>query len=216
MNSLENTIKLFYKSRDKSHDWNHVQNVKNNSIMLMKEQNFDKNNIDIVIIASLAHDIWDHKYLSSKCEGEKLKLDFIKILRNYDYDDKTINIIISIIDNISFSKEIVLRNKNKKLELPKNILKLRNIVSDADKLEALGEEGIQRMIDYRIYKDNTDIMKDIRSHFNNKLKYMVRDNYIINSVAKKLGMIKIKEMEVIINDELVLKDFINNYILKSD
>ena len=213
MNSLENAIKNFYKSRDKSHDWNHVLDVKNNSLILMRFDDFTEEQINIVITAALGHDIWDHKYFDSDDEINKLKSEFTNVLLDHSYTNETILSIIDIIDNISFSKEYKLRNQEKTIDLDDEILILRNIVSDADKLESIGEKGIKRMIDYRIHKDNTDILEDIQQHFKNKLCLLVKDNYIITPYAKNLAILSLKEMENIINDNLILQDFINNYIL---
>jgi len=213
MNSLEIAIKKFYKTRDKSHDWNHVLDVKNNSLMLMKFDDFTEEQINIVTTAALGHDIWDHKYFDSDDEINKLKSEFINVLLDHNYTSGNILSIISIIDNISFSKEYKLRNEKKTIDLDDDILILRNIVSDADKLESVGEKGIKRMIDYRIHKDNTHILEDVQQHFKNKLSLLVKDNYIITPYAKNLAILRLREMENIINDNLILQDFINNYIL---
>lgn len=213
MNSLEIAIKKFYKTRDKSHDWNHVLDVKNNSLMLMKFRDFTEEQINIVTTAALGHDIWDHKYFDSDDEINKLKSEFIDVLLDHNYTSGNILSIITIIDNISFSKEYKLRNEKKTIDLDDDILILRNIVSDADKLESVGEKGIKRMIDYRIHKDNTHILEDVQQHFKNKLSLLVKDNYIITPYAKNLAILRLREMENIINDNLILQDFINNYIL---
>jgi hypothetical protein len=215
MNSIEIAIKKFYKNktRDKSHDWNHVLDVKNNSLMLMKFRDFTEEQINIVTTAALGHDIWDHKYFDSDDEINKLKSEFIDVLLDHNYTSGNILSIITIIDNISFSKEYKLRNEKKTIDLDDDILILRNIVSDADKLESVGEKGIKRMIDYRIHKDNTHILEDVQQHFKNKLSLLVKDNYIITPYAKNLAILRLREMENIINDNLILQDFINNYIL---
>jgi hypothetical protein len=213
MNSIEIAIKKFYKTRDKSHDWNHVLDVKNNSLMLMKFHDFTEEQINIVTTAALGHDIWDHKYFDSDDEINKLKSEFIDVLLDHNYTIGNILSIITIIDNISFSKEYKLRNEKKTIDLDDDILILRNIVSDADKLESVGEKGIKRMIDYRIHKDNTHILEDVQQHFKNKLSLLVKDNYIITPCAKNLAILRLREMENIINDNLILQDFINNYIL---
>ena len=215
MDSLENSIKDFYKNRDKSHDWEHVMSVKNNSFMLMKFNNFNEEQINIVTIAALGHDIWDHKYLESEDEINELKSKFEQLLLKHNYKKSTIVSVIDIIDNISFSKEYSLRKNNKKINLSDDILLLRNIVSDADKLESIGKKGICRMIDYKIYKDNIDILQDVQCHFKNKLNLLVKDNYIVTPLAKAIATLKLKEMENIINNNLILQEFISDYIIYS-
>lgn len=217
MIEIENALKKFYENRDKSHDWNHVINVKNNALMIIDNLDDELTDLDIniILISCIAHDIWDHKYSKDLDKTNTLKNEFTSILSSFNYTNDTINDIITIIDNISFAKEFKLRNEGSNLFLPESIKYLRNIVSDSDKLEALGIEGIKRMIDYRIYSNNQNIMEDIKEHYNNKLSKLIKDDYIKLEFSKKIGSIKIKEMENIISDDLLLQDFLNNYILNS-
>lgn len=213
MNSLEKAIKVFYKNRDKSHDWDHVLDVKNNTLMLMQFNNFTEEQILIATTAALGHDIWDHKYFKSDDAINDLKSKFIQILVEHDFQRPVINSVISIIDNISFSKEYKLRENNKTIDLDENTMILRNIVSDADKIESVGKKGIERMIDFRIYQNNTEIATDVKKHFKNKLALLVKDNYIITPFARSIAILRLNEMESIVSDDLTLQDFINNYIL---
>ena len=213
MNSLEKAIKVFYKNRDKSHDWNHVLDVKNNTLMLMQFSNFTEDETIIATTAALGHDIWDHKYFTSEEAINDLKSKFIQVLVEHKFEKPAIKSIISIIDNISFSKEYNLRKNNKTIELDENTMILRNIVSDADKIESVGKKGIERMIDFRIYQDNTEIADDVQKHFKNKLALLVKDNYIVTPFARSIAILRLNEMENIVRDDLTLQDFINNYIL---
>ena len=63
------------------------------------------------------------------------------------------------------------------------MINIRNIVSDADKIEALGNEGISRMILYSNHKFNKSIhiktlIDDIKQLCQNKLYILISHNYI--------------------------------------
>ncbi len=74
------------------------------------------------------HDVCDHKYANT-----------LPIVELHEYIhqqlcDEKAQVVIDIIDNMSFSQEV--KGLRKKLDTP-----YQDIVSDADKLEALGEGG---------------------------------------------------------------------------
>lgn len=154
-NSLIKSVHEFTKkcliNRDSSHDYNHALNVLNNSLKIWNEMDgeleykmIDKHSLpanlkpDVILtISSLLHDVCDHKY--KDIEDLTSKLDnFLLSLGAYS------DVVKLIVDNISYSKEI-----NKKLDkLEPQVEFLRNVVSDADKLEAIGEIGIERCFAY--------------------------------------------------------------------
>ena len=51
--------------------------------------------------------------------------------------------MIDICENVSFSKEKKGKLNN---DLPKNVMLLRNIVSDADKLDAIGKKKFEKQL----------------------------------------------------------------------
>ena len=151
-NKLDKICFKYYLGRDKSHGIDHIQKVLKNVEKISKDYIFSTREKIILRACALLHDAYDHKYFQKE-EG-------ITCVRNKITDDLTqfglswneIQIIFIIINSISFSKE-----KEKRLEenniyyeltklLSPNMTNIRNIVSDADKIEALGVEGINRMI----------------------------------------------------------------------
>ena len=161
------------EKRDLSHDYNHAVSVLNNALQIWNEMDgeleykmIDRSTLpvtlkpDIIIsISSLLHDVCDHKYKNIDNLEEEFE-KFSKSLGPYS------NVVKSIIDNVSYSKEV-----NKKLDkLEPQIEFLRNIVSDADKLEAIGEIGIERCFSYEKLM-NPDIDEDsIKSRVINHCK----------------------------------------------
>tara|TARA_B100001094_G_C18007473_1_gene708373 strand:- start:36 stop:296 length:261 start_codon:yes stop_codon:yes gene_type:complete len=67
-----------------------------------------------------------------------------------EYKNKNIEIIIN---NISLSPEIDLRKNNESLNL-KHLQLMRDILSDADKLEILGLSGIKRIVEFEMFKNS--------------------------------------------------------------
>jgi HD superfamily phosphodiesterase len=75
---------------------------------------------------------------------------------------------------------------------------VRNIVSDADKLDALGMHGLHRCLSYIKETDKNlsdDEAKNILRPFNEK-NLKIRAQYLRTSYAKKLGQYLLTEMNV--------------------
>jgi len=116
------------------HDWYHTDRVRNLAKRIAHEEKAD---IFIVEVAALLHDIGDYKLYNG---DEKVARHIIsKWLSRFQISDQTTNLIIDIIENLSFAKSL------NKLEVEINNISLEaKIVSDADRLDALGAVGIAR------------------------------------------------------------------------
>jgi HD superfamily phosphodiesterase len=202
---LIDIAKELYKDRDISHGYRHVARVRRNALKISKNLNIrDKTTLHKIETAALFHDLWDHKYLETGSEEYfrvKKKLnDRLKDLLFSDHDIKEIEIIIN---NISLSKEMTLRNQNREVNL-KHLQLIRDIVSDADKLEMLGTDGIQRIIDYQYYHypdTNTDDLKKIIIEiYEQKLNKLLNENYIRTNYARELAKPLMEKTELIINN----------------
>jgi hypothetical protein len=141
-NKLSNFTKEISKNRDISHNYEHFLSVTNTSILIFNKIEIENNKKDILfnILISVAwlHDIIDHKYTDSS----ENKVLLIKFLNEIFSNDDTL-LILNIIERISYSKEnyYIINNKNNDWNeiLGEDGLLIRNIVSDADKLDALGK-----------------------------------------------------------------------------
>ena len=172
-------IQKYYKDRDMSHDYAHVEQVCKNALYIYHTMIQSETDEFILVISALGHDIWDHKYATPDMVDD-LKYEFsnnIKsglstegILQSCKRDFNTVD---SIIDNISFSKEYTLRQSGKTLMIDPDIVFIRNIVSDADKLESLGVICLKRMVSYAKHTNNmSDLFRHIKEHCQDKL-YMI-------------------------------------------
>lgn len=170
---MEKFIKLLvfakhcYDKFDDSHGIKHGIDVMTNvyKIVLNLDNSIDDQDFNEIIVAGLIHDVRDHKYLD-KCISEE-ELD--KFLYSYFSEEKnsqnhdSANTVKHIINNISWSKEV--KGLNKPLETKDW---KRKIVQEADWIEALGENGLKRCIDYGIYA-GLSIPSDVCKHINEKL-----------------------------------------------
>lgn len=196
------------KNRDESHNYEHHCEVKDLALDIYQDfiesesktnfshQLFSEFNLEnlkeIIEITSILHDIPDHKYcdIVSAENFDPLGLGMypfeksIRLLLCNNGFKKYSDIVLSIIDNISYSKEV----KGLKQDLGKYEI-LRNIVSDADKITALGENGIKRCYDYTKVlmpqANDYEIQKHMICHCEEKLNHLI--DFIRTKKGKQLA-----------------------------
>jgi HD superfamily phosphodiesterase len=190
--SLSTFVKKTCCDRDESHGHVHMQQVAINSLNILMELN-DINNknriIKMVITVAWLHDVSDHKYDPE----HKLYLVINNFLKNYFNDDNT-KLIVNIIDRISYSNENRHIINNYKLDwlevLGEEGCLIRNIVSDADKLEALGNKGLKRCMMYTKEKNpeisHDDLVKEAKKHCDDKL-LRLKDEFMRTSPGKNMA-----------------------------
>lgn len=183
--------------REESHGHTHMHKVAFNSIDILyscQELEIyvnDENFISDVITVAWLHDVDDHKY------NDNNRFKMVKFLSDFSDAER----IMSIIDKISFSKE------QKAIEnaidwekiLCERDMTIRNVVSDADKLEALGLVGLKRCILFASEKNDKklqDCYQDVLYHCIEKL--FILQNYFRfeNSKQKAKGLTLITEFYV--------------------
>jgi HD superfamily phosphodiesterase len=144
-------IRDVLSDRDWSHGFDHALEVVKNiihiwhscSIYLYRWPNACEGNpLTIAIVAGLLHDVCDHKYTSYLTDELLIRMDLFLVETLGEHDT---TIVRKIIDNVSFSKE--LRGEIDLME--PHVQFLRDIVSDSDKLEAIGEIGVDRCLAYQ-------------------------------------------------------------------
>ena len=191
-NRLKNIAKNLYRGRDSSHGIIHVYKVRDNAMEICNKLNIKDPNVLIKIeAAALFHDLWDHKYIhSSSNKYMDIKNNFRDRLKEENFSEHDIKDIEIIIDNVSLSREIEYRKNDKVLNL-KHLQLMRDIVSDADKLEMLGNNGISRIIKFQEYKRPDTKPEElnfiIKKVYVEKISKLLKENYIKTKPAKDMA-----------------------------
>lgn len=180
---------------DPGHDILHAVRVLNLSLKIAR--NYTVNN-NLIIAASLLHDVADHKF-SEKQEFVKNKI--YSFLNNQNFNSSEIDEFFFIIENISFSKNNSL-NDSCSLEA--------KIIQDADRLDAIGAIGIARAFSYggfknrpifnssdNIYSKNPEKNSTIQ-HFYDKLLLII--NLLNTPEAKQIAQKRHNFMQDFLNE----------------
>jgi len=221
LSSIYELCEKLTKEYDASHNIDHHIQVFKNTVMIalheITKMNFESKNryLRIITFVALLHDTIDDKY----CNHEQ------KLQKKQELNDFLINEIPEDCENIMWCMDHISFSKEKKRGYPAChddpllTLALRT-VSDADKLEAIGTVGLQRMLDFNMSEQNgtpsTDIarasnipsmMMRIRAHVAEKL-CLLKDNYIHTQKGKQLATPLHVVMMNIVNDDVKLIEFI--------
>jgi HD superfamily phosphodiesterase len=187
--------------RDKSHGWEHMKTVAENSLKIivedfkdLPESTYNQLVIDTITVAWL-HDVADHKYDK---DGH-----LTNILIKWGYRNITgFCNILEIIKLVSFSSEnnAILQGKpiNYDEILGKHYATVRHIVSDADKLEAIGLIGMERAIGYTQHAhpeySERQIIADVKKHADEKLLRLAGE-FIRTPTGKQIAQLRHCEMK---------------------
>lgn len=197
---LTKLAKVFYKGRDSSHGIEHVTKVRDNAMFISRQLNInDSYKLIKIEAAALFHDLWDHKYINpSSIEYKRIKDKFNYEFKSKLFSDQEIKDIEIIINNISLSREMELRNKNNILSL-NHLQLMRDIVSDADKLEMLGISGIERIVEFQMHKyPNTkseELKNIVKRVYNTKISKLLDENYIKTEPGREMARPLMEEMK---------------------
>jgi HD superfamily phosphodiesterase len=206
----------YYQNRDESHGIKHVMIVLENVKTILSKMEFDihNGNILIIVAAALLHDAYDHKYVK---DVESVKKNIAIDLADLEFTSESIQKVFLIIDNLSFSKEKKLRAIGKSIlnnfkEYPELLTTMRNIVSDADKIDAVAEDAVKRMVLYgnHINPNQTtdEIIKNIRAHCDEKLFILVKDNYIRTPIGRKNAEKHIEHLTKLVGNDEALRIYV--------
>ena len=170
INKVEEFVKECSKTNEPGHDFNHIQRVRKLAIFLAKDCKIDT---FIVELLALLHDVEDHKLNN--------KNSVSSFLSTLDMDEDIKDKLLYILPRLSFSKYPT---------LPSNFPIEGKIVSDADRLDAIGAIGVARAFSYGGAHQRS--FEDTLKHFDEKL--IVLDQYLYLEKSKELAR---KRMEFI-------------------
>ena len=203
---LSDYVKKTLSGRDDSHGYNHLERVAKTSLKFLEEMyGINEHNIqfilDVLYVAFL-HDICDHKYNN---------IDLENSLRDFLSENvKDPVFILNVIDRISFSKEDYCIKNNIPLDWNEILgdygIKIRDLVSDADKIEAIGKIGIERCIEYsksKYFEKNKkeitqqELIEQVKKHSEEKL-LRLKDEFIKTMPGKKMAEPLHEEMVILL------------------
>ena len=188
-------------NRDKSHGWEHMKTVAEMSQMIVEKDYKDEPEcvynqlmIDTITVAWL-HDVADHKYdKTGELTNTLIKWGYANIGGFHN--------ILEIIKLVSFSSENKAILAGKPIDydkiLGRHYARVRHIVSDADKLEALGSIGMERAIGYTQHANpdysEEQIIADVKKHADEKLLRLA-DEFMRTYTGKQIAKIRHSEMK---------------------
>jgi len=176
---IENAIKYvkqIFADDCSGHDYHHTLRVYRLAIKIAKQQNAD---MLIVQLAALLHDVDDVKLSPGTHEKKTNTVNFMRV---NGLDEKVINRVCQIIDEVSFAgiDSVVPSTMEGKC------------VQDADRLDAMGAIGIARTFAYggskgrKLYDPDIKPMLDI----NKEVYYQNQNSTSINHFYEKLLLLK--------------------------
>lgn len=201
MSEYSDFVRVTCAGRDESHGYSHMHNVAEmSSFILMQDYPNDANRLrKLVLAVAWLHDVADHKYDTEGDLSRQVE-EFLISRWGHEMSKK----IMKAIALVSFSKEEKMMRKGTPIdyekELGADLCVVRHIVSDADKLEALGQIGLDRCIEYTRHilgKDanECDVIANVCAHAREKL-LRLKTEFIRTPTGKvRAG---------ILHDELVL------------
>ncbi|KAK9711579.1 hypothetical protein K7432_007744 [Basidiobolus ranarum] len=138
---LEEFVKVYMSKYDPSHDWEHVNRVRNIALKIATSIDGDLD-LQVVEISALLHDFNDTKYQES---SEAFNVS--EYLTSLGYPLEMSTLVHKIVQTVSYRKELAYKDLGEIDHWRENCLEL-HIVQDADKLEAMGAFGIMRCAAY--------------------------------------------------------------------
>lgn len=173
---------------DDSHNLAHHRAVDWNTRIIAWSENITDPIVLLMLrVGALVHDIVDYKYCSPKLAGQPTIEEKQARLREFLYTipelQEWVSRILMWTNNMSFSKEKQYGPPN----LPVEDTLYRNILSDADKWEALGPVGIERCRTYHLMLEPTitptQLIKEVCEHMEEKI--LILHEYCRTELGKK-------------------------------
>ncbi len=196
-NLLSDFVKETCKGRDDSHGHAHMKAVAEMSRYIVEQDFIDESgNLMLdAITAAWLHDIADHKYDHDGTLEQKLDKFGAANIWNY----KEIKHVIKYVSYSTENKAILAGSPlNFTAILGSYYSQIRDIVSDADKLEAIGKIGIHRAIEYTTEANPSftpeQVIADVYKHAHEKLLRLATQ-FIKTPLARAIATRRHREME---------------------
>jgi len=194
---------------DSSHDLNHHILVASNAIDILYSYNIEYTQVkpfcEMMLYSALLHDTVDFKYIKL----DPMKMHRLKAFLS-QHIPKDAEDILWIIDNISYRKEKLNGPPIHQIEF---VVFIRNIVSDADRIEAC---KIQRALDFTRRRcpdlKQWDLFKEVIKHCYEKLLHLPYN--MATEKGKEMALNEVQDIENFITSfETMNKYAFDKYIL---
>jgi HD superfamily phosphodiesterase len=197
-NLLSKFVEEICEGRDPSHGHKHMKAVAEKAHTITMQDYIQHSNyasllLDAITVAWL-HDVSDHKYDHDGTLDSTLDDFGNKNIHNYLDIKKAVKLI-----SYSSENKAILAGKPLDYEnlLGEHYATVRHIVSDADKLEAIGSVGVRRCIEYSRHAkpelSEEELVEEVKKHADEKL-LRLKDEFIRTNTGKLLSEPLHKEM----------------------
>lgn len=196
--TLDDFVDTACADRDKSHGYEHMQAVAKICKTIVERDYQDRRHYHHLLLdaitAAWLHDIADHKYDKDGTMEQQMDEFGKKYIYNYAE-------IKQVIQHVSYSSENKAIQAGTPLDYDRILTPyyalVRHIVSDADKLEAIGKIGITRALTYTKHANPTyteaQVIADVRKHAEEKLLRLATE-FIRTPSARSIALQKHAEM----------------------
>lgn len=192
LRKTEEFAKNYMKTYDDSHSFEHVIRVKNMATKIALSEKLCEEQIFIIQLAALTHDINDSKYRDVDVDETQQNI-LRKFFDNLIEDKNILETIINISCNVSLSVELFnIDNYN----VCNNCIEL-DCIRDADRIDSLGSIGISRYFTFGIIKRKSNI-NDIIDNIEKRTEKIM--NSIKTNMGKNISLEKYKIIKMFIDD----------------
>jgi 5'-deoxynucleotidase YfbR-like HD superfamily hydrolase len=206
-------------TRDPTHGLSHMQEVTELSLLVHSMQKCiatsptaaekcavtaETTAVPRIIVVAMLHDVNDHKYDLDGTLNTKVE-EFLKFIEESEPAEfgLTQKELLQAIVSISYSKEKKNGMRWFEEKLPVDWVYVRDVVSDADKLTAIGLAGLERCFTYQVEMLSPErlavttplsVLQDVRAHSDEKL-LRLNEQFIVTPGGKFLGSHRHVELE---------------------
>lgn len=187
---LSDFVKNNCEERDESHGHLHMNTVANTSVFIVDNEFRDHPRYSDILNDSLIvdwlYDVSDHKYDKDGTLDERLDEFGYSNFSNFPEIKKTIKLISYSLEQKAL---VTWTPINYEDELGEHYALIRQIVSDADKLEAIGRIGVEQCLEYTKHCNPNFLEEQLWDavifHVNEKL-LRLKDEFIRTNIGKML------------------------------
>jgi HD superfamily phosphodiesterase len=196
-NMLSEFVQTICQGRSDTHGHAHMKAVAETSSYLLFVDFFDKDGSMMLdtITAAWLHDVADHKYDYDGTLEQRLDEFGTANIPNYTEIKQVIKYVSYSTENKAIASGTPLNFKQILGDYYSNI---RDIVSDADKLESIGVKGMERSLTYNTDTNPTftpaQVIAEVRKIYDEKLVKLATQ-FIRTSTARAIAQKEHKEME---------------------